>query len=68
MPTLRSRAVVAVRAVEFSCPVCGEAVPSPTGSLFWTYSELPEPLAMGCPALCGMGLTLRAPWHRKGAL
>lgn len=40
MPRLKRSAVYAATAVEVTCPHCQAELPSPTGSFFWTVSEL----------------------------
>lgn len=64
MPVTTS-ALCHVKAAEFTCPLCDWEIPSPTGSLFWTFSEMPRPVKMACPGACGLTLTLRAPWHGR---
>lgn len=45
MPRARRGAVYAATAVEVTCPHCQETLPSPTGSFFWTMSEVAEAIA-----------------------
>ena len=54
------RAKVIPCAVEVSCPDCGEVIPSPSGSLFWTVSDTWAD--QFCPAGCGTLVTVRLPW------
>lgn len=42
-----------IAAVDLLCPECGETIPAPGGSLFWTVDELPVTgSVIACPS-CG---------------